>query len=51
MNRIMFDKFGTCKKCGGGVQRLKTTKTWHHVEQSDYLRCGFVELEKGEEDG
>ena len=45
---MMFDKRSKCKKCGGSVQRMTKTKTWHHVEQSDYMRCGSVKLEEEE---
>jgi len=47
--QIIFDKYSDCKKCNGTVAHLKKFKSWHHLKQSDYLRCGFVELPHNEE--
>ena len=43
---MKFDLRGNCKKCRKPVQRLVKTKTWHHVEHEDYLKCGYVEVGK-----
>ena len=41
----MFDKYGHCRKCRQSVHRMKKTKIWHHIDYSDYVNCGAVELE------
>lgn len=40
--RLRFDLRSKCEKCGQEVERLAKTKTWHHVNYEDYLKCGFV---------
>lgn len=44
---LNIDGRGTCKKCRGSVWRLKLSKTWHHINDDDYRKCGYVEIDRG----